>query len=197
MDQPHVFELVGGHPALDFLNTIHDWTVDTPRDYIASYADAVRFGEAAGILTRSEARRLARLGGEAELARLHALRALLERIFRSRVEARPPRAGDLRDISAAVVESARGSRLRAGDGAQLRREIPMSAAGPALLRLRIIDAALPLLTSDEIVRVKGCPRCGWFFVDRSKNGSRRWCSMSSCGASAKSKTYYRRTRSAG
>ena len=60
---------------------------------------------------------------------------------------------------------------------------------------RIADAAAELLESTELERLKACGGCGWFFLDRSKNRSRRWCSMNTCGASAKAKTYYRRRNS--
>ncbi|TIU06903.1 MAG: CGNR zinc finger domain-containing protein, partial [Mesorhizobium sp.] len=26
-----------------------------------------------------------------------------------------------------------------------------------------------------------CPRCGWLFLDTSRGGKRRWCSMRTCG----------------
>ncbi|MBC7897912.1 MAG: CGNR zinc finger domain-containing protein, partial [Cytophagaceae bacterium] len=34
----------------------------------------------------------------------------------------------------------------------------------------------------------------WFFLDVSKNGSRRWCSMATCGATAKAHRYYWKDR---
>ena len=52
------YPLVGGDPALDFLNTIHDWTAAERRDYLTNYADALRFGEASGLLSPAEVRRL-------------------------------------------------------------------------------------------------------------------------------------------
>jgi len=188
---PHRFELRGGHPALDFLNTIHDWTAEIARDYLATFGDAVRFGEAAGLLTRAEARRLAGSANDAELERLRELRSLLERIARALVSGHAPAARDLDALAAAEATAAEATRLRAAS-AQLRRVIPVDEAGPAVLRLRIADAAVELLTSDRMRRVKACPACGWFFVDVSKNQSRRWCSMSTCGASAKAKRYYYR-----
>jgi predicted RNA-binding Zn ribbon-like protein len=194
MTQRYEAQLAGGHPALDFLNTVHDWTVEDPRDYLATFDDAVRFGEAVGLLTRSEGRRLARMRTGAELRRLRALRGALERIFRARVAGRSPRADDLAGVAAGVAEGARATRFRDGMGAPLRREIPLDAVRGAVLRLRIVDAAAALLTSARLERVKACPGCGWFFLDTSKNRSRRWCSMSTCGASAKSKAYYQRTR---
>jgi hypothetical protein len=38
----HRFMLVGGHPALDFING-HDWFVSAPHDYLSEFADAIRF----------------------------------------------------------------------------------------------------------------------------------------------------------
>jgi hypothetical protein len=67
---PHRFELAGGHPVLDFLNTVQDWTREEPVDYLGDFADAVRFGQAAGLITRAEARALRRPGTDAEVARL-------------------------------------------------------------------------------------------------------------------------------
>jgi len=67
-------------------------------------------------------------------------------------------------------------------------------AGDTLLRLRIVEAAVALLVSDTMPRVKSCPTCGWFFLDVSKNHSRRWCSMDTCGAVAKARRYYRRLK---
>ncbi|WP_409522828.1 CGNR zinc finger domain-containing protein [Pseudomonas sp.] len=40
--------------------------------------------------------------------------------------------------------------------------------------------------------MKQCEGCSWMFIDRSKNHQRRWCSMSTCGAKAKTA---RRTQS--
>jgi predicted RNA-binding Zn ribbon-like protein len=37
-------------------------------------------------------------------------------------------------------------------------------------------------------------QCGWLFMDDSKNGSRRWCSMRSCGNRAKAQRHYLRSK---
>ncbi|MGZ8750503.1 MAG: CGNR zinc finger domain-containing protein [Pseudonocardia sp.] len=53
-------------------------------------------------------------------------------------------------------------------------------------------AAYDLLTGGRLHRVKHCAQCHWLFLDRSKNGSRRWCSMEDCGASVKMRRYVAR-----
>ena len=103
--------LVGGHPALDFINTVHDWTVSAPQDYLREFADAIRFGEAAGLLTRADHSRLRRRTSHVELTRLRELRALLNRTFRMQLSGQAPGNVDLRKLSANFAEAARAARL--------------------------------------------------------------------------------------
>jgi predicted RNA-binding Zn ribbon-like protein len=195
----HQFKLIGGHPALDFINTVRDWTVPEPHDYLGKFADAIRFGEAAGLLAREDALRLRRRTPQVELGRLRELRALLRRIFRKRLSGEAPGSADLGELSAELIEAARATRLTVAPGAcrsliPIRREITVERAGDALLRLRIAEESVALLVSDAMLRVKSCPACGWFFLDVSKNRSRRWCSMDTCGAVVKARRYYRRLK---
>lgn len=196
----HRFKLVGGHPALDFINTVRDWTVPKPHDYLREFGDAVRFGEMAALLTRKDVLRLRRRTAHIELTRLKELRALLKRIFQTRLLAETPSSSDLRKLSADLAEAAQtaqllvATRTRRSAEVPMRREIKLAKAGDALLRFRIVEAAVALLVSDAVLRVKSCPTCGWFFLDISKNGSRRWCSMGTCGSVAKARRYYRRLK---
>jgi predicted RNA-binding Zn ribbon-like protein len=50
--------------------------------------------------------------------------------------------------------------------------------------------ALDLVTSPAVGRVRECAgeTCGAWFLDASRPGSRRWCSMTGCGNLAKKKT---------
>ena len=56
----------------------------------------------------------------------------------------------------------------------------------------IIKSAADLLVSSELKRVKQCAddACGWLFMDKSRNNSRRWCSMKDCGNRAKAHRHY-------
>lgn len=199
----HQFKLVGGHPALDFINTVHDWSVSEPHDYLSEFPDAIRFGEAAGLLTRSDDLRLRPRTPHIELTRLRELRALLKRIFQMWLSSKTPSSTDLRKLSTELAEAARATRLlvvtqtHQSPQAPMRRDINVEKAGDALLRFRIVEAAVALLVSDAVLRVKSCPTCGWFFLDVSKNRSRRWCSMDTCGSAAKARRYYRRLKERG
>ena len=89
--------------------------------------------------------------------------------------------------------------------AALAREC--AAAGGALQRAGTRSTALSqlapvlwsagdLLTGGKLDKVKRCanPECGWLFLDDSRAGKRRWCSMQSCGNRAKAKRHYHRSR---
>ncbi len=195
----HQFKLAGGHPALDFINTVHDWTATEPRDYLSEFADAIRFGETTGLLTRADVSRLRWRTPRLELKRLRKLRGLLRRIFQVRLSGGTPSGTDLEKLGADLVESTRATRLmampdRRSSPLLMKREVNRELAGDALLRLRIVEAGVALLVSDAMLRVKSCPTCGWFFLDLSKNRSRRWCSMDTCGAVAKSRRYYQKLK---
>jgi len=57
------------------------------------------------------------------------------------------------------------------------------------------DAFQLLLSPDaERLRVCGGENCGWAYVDRSRNGLRRWCEMETCGTTAKNRRRGRRPR---
>ena len=190
----HRFELIGGDLSLDFLNTIHDWTVPEPRDYLPDFREVLRFGAASRALTSGEARRLAARNAGSELRRLRELRARLERIFRGAIVQRAPLARDLDALARDAADAARAARLRRVKQ-HVAREITIDTAGQSTLRWRIVEAALALLTSERFANVKTCPACGWFFLDTSKNKSRRWCSMTTCGSNAKARRYYWRSKS--
>lgn len=200
---PHRFILLGGDAALDFVNTVRDWNAEPLLDYLSDFDDALRFGTAAGLLAPRETPRLRdRDGsGKRELKRLKELRLLLKRIFESCLAGEPPRREDLQMLSASFAEVARSTQFVARAGRSrlmsVRRKVAPEAAGHALLRFRVIEAAVALLVSNSMLRLKSCPTCGWFFVDVSKNGSRRWCSMRACGSVAKARRYYRRKKAAG
>jgi predicted RNA-binding Zn ribbon-like protein len=58
--------------------------------------------------------------------------------------------------------------------------------------------ALELLCEADLTRLGMClpdqHGCGWVYIDRSRNGSRRWCTMDDCGADAKARRLTKRRR---
>ncbi|WP_433178662.1 CGNR zinc finger domain-containing protein [Actinoallomurus sp. CA-150999] len=70
-------------------------------------------------------------------------------------------------------------------------QVRWRADDPVTATLALIARdALDLVTSAAIARVRECagPRCGALFLDGSRPGTRRWCSMGTCGNRAKKTT---------
>jgi len=60
----------------------------------------------------------------------------------------------------------------------------------------VVRSAANLLISNDLQRVKACqgPSCDWVFLDATKNRSRRWCDMRSCGNREKMRRYRKRRK---
>ncbi|MEV0070883.1 MULTISPECIES: CGNR zinc finger domain-containing protein [unclassified Amycolatopsis] len=90
----------------------------------------------------------------------------------------------------AVLEHGRLVRSLSPDGPVSTLRLDDPSWGPAWVA---VDDYLRLL-GDRPERIRHCanPECVLYFYDVSKNGTRRWCSMSGCGNRAKSMRHYRR-----
>jgi predicted RNA-binding Zn ribbon-like protein len=71
-----------------------------------------------------------------------------------------------------------------------------SVTGIAGLTARVIGLAHDAMTDGTWDRLSRCHNdsCRWAFIDESKNHSRRWCDMNTCGTQAKSRAYRARQR---
>jgi len=174
-------KLLGGAPALDFVNTVDPLVGTDGVDAVASPSALAAWGVHAGLTATPAA--ITR----AEVERAHAVRAVLTRIFVAVASGDRPAAADLADFTGAYATALGAARLRAVDG---RFAFAASAGADAIL-LPVLESARTLLTSDQVRRVRQCPAddCGWLFVDTSRNGTRRWCRMDGCGAKAKMRRY--------
>lgn len=172
--------LEGGHPALDFLNTVDDRVSESPRDYLREPSDLVTWGVRTGVLDR------VLLPPRAdELSRALALREHLTTLFAAGVDGLAPSRRDREALAGAVAVAHRVGTLIRGDDGRLSWYWDPSRVETVIHV--VAAAALDLLVSPAAARVKICagPGCGWFFLDTSKRANRRWCSMGDCGQVAK------------
>lgn len=61
---------------------------------------------------------------------------------------------------------------------------------------KIVDSVIQTLDSMAIKRIRKCEHqeCSLYFVDTSKSGKRRWCSMELCGNRKKAAEFYARKK---
>ena len=194
----HTFELSGGALCLDFANTWSD-RERPDSDHLGAYSDLLAFASQTKLLSDAEVSRLAGRAeedppaAEAALALSRDLREDLYRIFSALAASRLPDAADLERLNIALPEALSRLRLERRDTefvwAWAATEDPLEAPLWPILR-----SAAELLTSMErtLIRECGGNSCTWLFLDRSRNRSRRWCSMETCGNRAKAQRHYRR-----
>jgi predicted RNA-binding Zn ribbon-like protein len=195
--------LHGGALCLDFVNTVDSRGASQPGQHLRQYADLARWGWHAGALSEPQARRLleagARRPAEAAqtLAEALALREAIYRIFAAIARKQSPASIDLDALRAAYCAALQHARLTLAAGGYAWEWAEVDALDRVLWP--VARSAVELLTSSEVARVKECANaagCGWLFLDRSKNGSRRWCSMDECGSRDKMRRQYARRHSA-
>ncbi len=195
------FELEGGALCLDFANSWGDRR-RPESDRLDGYPALLDFAVETRLLDRPSAERLARLARREPTAAARTfdaarkLRDALYRVFSAQARGRRVPAADLDAVNAALQEALPNLRVSRRDGGYAwdwRRDGEEPLAAPLH---PIARSAAELLTSDDLARVRECDgsTCTWLFLDSSRNRSRRWCSMESCGNRAKARRHYHRQR---
>jgi len=198
------FDLDAGDLSLAFTNTVGSHASSQPEEYLNTYGNFLRWAYTGGVVPAGNGQLLLEYAlahpqaAKETLADVLALREALFRIFSARAHAQPVDDKDLDLFNQSLSESLAHARVVFVDdsaqwsweGAENRLDAPLWP---------IARAAADLLTSDNVARLGQCQDdrgCGWLFIDTSKNHSRRWCSMESCGNRAKAQRHYGRKRQA-
>ncbi len=204
-DQAPGWGFQAGNLALDFANTV-DWHAsEQPVELIHSYADLVQWsldfqvlgaGQAGDLL---EAAKADPQGAAAALGDALALRDAIYNIFAAMAHDREPTRVDLIQLKYAYVQAVSTARLEPAEGTFSWRW-PQKANALNAMLWPIAGAGLDLLRSADLQRVGQCADargCGALFLDTSRNRSRQWCSMETCGNRAKAQRHYRRQKKSG
>lgn len=194
-------ELIGGHLAVDLVNTVDCRGAARPVERLPDWATLLAWCRRVGV---HGARRQARLAAlmerrpgvaEAAHARLLGERERLHRMFTATRDGAAPRRADVVAFNHLLATLAPRRHLVFTGGRFAWRQAAGDADADALMAALFWPAA-DLLASPRLVALRRCAGadCGWLFLDSSRNRSRRWCSMRSCGNRAKARRHYRRHR---
>lgn len=167
-----------GDPVLEFVATLAGRRRE-PKERLQVPEDLSRWLEAAGLATNVRCNR----------ALLSQARELREAIYRTIDAGRAQRPPSRRDIEIINRHARRATPIP-----QLTPQLGLTwtrqdSAGAALARLAA--DAIELLSGSDLTRVRNCasPTCSLLFIDRSRPGRRRWCSMERCGNRDKTARY--------
>jgi predicted RNA-binding Zn ribbon-like protein len=192
------YQLIAGHPSLDFVNTL-DWRFreEGTEELLSSYEDLLRFAEQSKMLSTRQERQLLRttsnVAGTRVLKRSTELREAMAEVFYAQVDGLEPSDASLRTLEQFFKAARLNQKLCWKDSRVAWAEMESEAELPLwLLSLDTSD----LMTSEAIHKLRACdvPDCRWLFLDTSKNHARRWCDMKICGNRMKARRFKARQK---
>jgi predicted RNA-binding Zn ribbon-like protein len=197
------FELNAGRLCLDFTNTVQARPLSEKVDLISNYDDLLSWARQSTILTPGEAATLGEVARQETraaadaLAQALALREALYALFSARAAGLPAPASDLRTINKAIGKAMTRAGLSPTAAGGFEWSWPDAPIGVDRVAWWVARSAAELLTSKDLTGVRECAGydCGRLFIDGTKNRSRRWCDMASCGNRAKGRRHYERLKS--
>lgn len=184
------FFWVGNHLALDFVNTLAAGP-EGALELVRSDADLWRWARASEL---GERLRPARKAGPELDPAVHRLRAALGALFAAAIDSRAPPRAALEEVNAALAQPPATEALVYAAGRFRRARTPLTTNAELLRHLA--ERAAELLEHGPVDRLRRCEGAGCvlLFLDTSKTGRRRWCSMAGCGNRAKARAHYGRSR---
>ena len=188
--------------CLDFANTL-SYRGGAAEESLHDFGELIHWCAGKGLLTADGCERALRWSDRhpeqaaAIFADAIAIREVSYRIFFAIAARKTPEPRAVAALNRALqVAPARRvlARGNQGFGWQIDRD---GSSAPTLLA-PVLWSAGDLMVSPDTIRLRHCSndKCLWLFLDDSKNGSRRWCSMQACGNRAKAHRHYVRTRTA-
>jgi predicted RNA-binding Zn ribbon-like protein len=193
------FQLIAGDIALDLVNTV-SWRGDLERriERIPDFKSLAQWSARAGLADVTAARTLVRAAardcrrGEEAVSEARGLREDLHTVIASLLDGAGPPLATLRSLQVRFMVALRAASV---SSLPLNWSVPLDS--PEGLVNDLALRALRLLQSDEVYRIGRCSdrACGWIFIDRSRNHSRRWCSSTDCGNRDRAARSYARSRS--
>ncbi len=192
-------QLDSGRHCFNFTNTVHSRTEEGIFDYLKTYDDLIEWMEKVNLLSKARLKILKDFvserpkEAEKKLLQIKNKRELLYQTFSSIIHNKNIDKTLVTQFNETLSEAL--SNL-AFDITKNRIELGWKNEGVNLLEPLwvIFKDAFDILTSVPKKRIKECGSCGWLFLDNSKNNSRVWCSMQTCGSSDKAKRYYYRKK---
>jgi len=196
----HIEGYLTDNLCLDFVNTVTWDGLTTVRDeQIRGYGHLLDWAADRWVLAEHEVEQLreeAAADADARrraLGRAWAFRRALHDCLRAVVRREPPPEASVALINSAIFTAPAPFALAPrADGIALTMP-----AGPYPDLLQpVLRSAMRLLSSPDLARLRECAgeRCGRLYLDVTKNGSRRWCDMETCGNRAKARRHQARRR---
>jgi predicted RNA-binding Zn ribbon-like protein len=195
-----MYDFDAGDLSLNFANTKNWHASSHPIEELKNYSDLLIWGQHAHLISSEAATRLATAATEHPQAAVEMyefaiqVREAIYRIFSKHYAGQPIEESDLSMLNNVACQAMSHLQLQTRDN-QFYWQLPSTLVDVNLILWPVARAAAELLTSEKASHVRECEDdrgCGYLFIDNTRNHSRRWCSMESCGNRAKARRHYSR-----
>jgi predicted RNA-binding Zn ribbon-like protein len=195
------FQLIAGHPVLDFVNTLdYRFREAGPIELLTSYADLLGFVRQSRLASERQSVGLQGTSHTPAAAKaLRSARDLREALatwFYTTDDGNPVRLEAVKTLQRCFLDADRHRELAALNALRVAWTRGRFENHPRLPVWLIAQAAAGLLTSGDTDRIHQCKSatCRWLFLDMSRNHSRCWCDMKICGNRMKARRFQRRLK---
>jgi predicted RNA-binding Zn ribbon-like protein len=207
---PTLFDLSGGHPALDLVNSLDNrFRADGPNENLLHYSDLLRFLGDSGLLDPQRLRLLNKAASEpaaeAVLREVKELREATATVFYAAMEQRTPAHAAVQTLERHFLQASRHRELHWKPAGKAHADDDTRAnvawqwsrhteTDPNIALWLLAQSVSDILLSPDAARVRTCAvdTCRWLFLDTSKNHTRRWCNMKVCGNRMKARRFQAR-----
>ena len=193
-------ELDGGSLCLNFVNSVRNRFEDPLFEFIVNPEDLLLWSCRTQIFDKDSRERLENYilnnQGKAirDLKKILRTRELLYRIFYQFSQKKQPAVEDILHFNKELSFVFKYLNFEINESLETKVIWNYEPSNLLWTLLPIIKSAYDLLISDSKSRIKECTNCGWLYLDRSKNNSRLWCNMKTCGNTIKIKRYYEKNK---
>ncbi|SDK63817.1 Conserved protein containing a Zn-ribbon-like motif, possibly RNA-binding [Catalinimonas alkaloidigena] len=195
-------ELDGGWLCLNFTNTVRNRNEQPRHDYLRGVPEWLLWVKRLELVSAQEFAQLQQFAeahpqvAEAQVGKILAFREIVFAVFHAVAQDQAPPPEVLAAFNATLSASLAQLRVAVLPERHVSESFRAEKVDLLTPFHPVVKSAYDLLHADWLGRVKLCGNCGWLYVDRSKNNSRKWCNMQTCGNSEKSMRYYRKHRQA-
>ncbi len=193
--------LHGGESCFDFINSGYNDHEDVITERLLSYNDLIILAERLPLLPEDRLKKLKDLASQKPALALEALklakqiREMMYRVLKSIAK----EGVDSIDLSILTdfnnhLSNALSKQVFVVTEGQLVPALHNDEVGLNEPIWAFLISAYNVLRDKDQQRIKQCSACAWLYFDNTKNNTRKWCNMQSCGSIEKSKRYYQRKK---
>ena len=195
MENTYVGTFVGGHPALDFTNSVSDSDKSRKKSRIGDWDQFKSWAHAANVFPEGDLKRIDTVTSSAKhqsiLDEVHNLREATYNMLSSIVSGDAP-SPEHQALVEAHIKLAINNGVLCHWGNTYEWTITIDHPDWIIGTLALSIESLT--RSPDFRKLRECGRCSWLFLDTGRGKGRKWCDMRKCGNRSKSQSFRNRQK---